>query len=179
MTIHLVTVATHSERYFPYLKQTAKDKGWNLTVLGWGQKWTGFAMKIRLLQDHLKTLDKDDIMVSVDGFDTFVMADKDEVLKKFTESGKDILYSVDHHYTYPRLEMYIMKRIFREIEDSNLNSGCFIGKCGSLLELFNNCCGASFEMCEDSMDDQRIITTNVSRDNLDLYDNIFLNMFTS
>ena len=40
--LHIVTVATHSDYYFPYLKESFKKNGKELTVLGYGEKWKGF-----------------------------------------------------------------------------------------------------------------------------------------
>lgn len=37
--MRLVTVATHSERYFPYLLESCKRVDAKLDVLGWGQPW--------------------------------------------------------------------------------------------------------------------------------------------
>jgi hypothetical protein len=67
--IHIVTVATESKYYFPYLVESCKKHGLNLEVLGFGEKWTGFNMRFRLMTDYLKQLPENDIVCFVDGYD--------------------------------------------------------------------------------------------------------------
>lgn len=71
----LVTVATHSERYFPYLELSAKRNGHDLVVLGWGEKWQGFAWKFMLMLEYLKTLKPDEIVCFVDAYDVVILED--------------------------------------------------------------------------------------------------------
>ena len=40
--MHIVTVVTHSENYFPYLVESCKRNGSDLIILGYGEKWLGF-----------------------------------------------------------------------------------------------------------------------------------------
>ena len=40
--VKLVTVATHSESYFPWLKESCVRYNTNLEILGWGEKWQGY-----------------------------------------------------------------------------------------------------------------------------------------
>lgn len=44
-TVHVVTVATESKSYFPYLVESCKRHGGQLEVLGMGEKWEGFNWK--------------------------------------------------------------------------------------------------------------------------------------
>jgi hypothetical protein len=55
-----VTVATHSERYFPYLKLSAEKYGHHLVILGWGQKWQGLTWKFQPMKEYLKSIPKDE-----------------------------------------------------------------------------------------------------------------------
>ena len=52
----LVTVATHAERYFPYLKLSVEKYKYELVVLGWGEEWKGFVWRFHLLKDYLNSL---------------------------------------------------------------------------------------------------------------------------
>jgi hypothetical protein len=48
--MHIVTVANKNEGYFNYLVESCKRNGGKLEVLGWGQEWKGFIMKMNLLK---------------------------------------------------------------------------------------------------------------------------------
>ena len=54
--LHLVTVATHSERYLPVLEKQAEKKGLNLVKLGMGKKYSGHFMKDLEMMEYLKDL---------------------------------------------------------------------------------------------------------------------------
>jgi hypothetical protein len=41
----IITVATNSKYYFPYLKESIKRNGGELVVLGYNEEWTGFSLK--------------------------------------------------------------------------------------------------------------------------------------
>ena len=51
----LFTVATKEEGYYSILKQTALENGFLLKTLGWNDTWKGFAWKIDLYLQELKT----------------------------------------------------------------------------------------------------------------------------
>jgi len=54
--LHIVTVATESKYYFPYLVQSCERNGIKLKVLGYGEKWLGFNWRLRKMIEYLKTL---------------------------------------------------------------------------------------------------------------------------
>ena len=67
--LHIVTVATDSQYYFPYLVESCKRNGKELEVLGMGEVWQGFNWKYVKMMEYLKTLPTDDIVCFVDGYD--------------------------------------------------------------------------------------------------------------
>jgi hypothetical protein len=78
--LHIVTVATHEERYLPVLEKQLEDKELKLEKLGFGQKYTGHKMKDTELLSYVKSVkNKDDIVIFVDGFDTLCLANKEEI----------------------------------------------------------------------------------------------------
>jgi hypothetical protein len=79
----LVTVATHSERYFPYLKLSAEKYGHELVVLGWGEKWKGFVWRFELMREYLKNLDPNEIVCFIDAFDVVILQDPQTIEAKF------------------------------------------------------------------------------------------------
>jgi hypothetical protein len=49
---HIVTVATESKYYFPYLLESCKNNGKELEVLGYGEKWEGLNWKFKKMIDY-------------------------------------------------------------------------------------------------------------------------------
>ena len=170
----LVCVATHSERYFPILQQSAKIHGWDLVVLGFGQKWKGFGMKFRLVRKYIEDLPDDEIICHVDAFDTVVLASQNEVLRKYEEADTDILVSVDDLTRLDPIMKYLNSRVFSAKDNYPLNSGCYIGRVGSLKKMFNSLC-SSIE-CSDAMDDQIALSSVISEKEKDVESKIFLNL---
>jgi hypothetical protein len=75
----IITVATHSQAYFPALKDSARRYNVDLIVLGWGEKWLGFGWKLRMIRDYLKSLSGDEIVMVIDAFDTLITSDVNEI----------------------------------------------------------------------------------------------------
>ena len=67
--LYIVTVATESKFYFPYLIKSCKNNGVQLKILAYGEKWKGFNWRFKLVLDYLKSLNGNDIVCFVDGYD--------------------------------------------------------------------------------------------------------------
>jgi len=126
----MVTVATHSERYLPILEQQAKDKGINLIKLGYGKKYEGHYMKDKEMIGFLKTIDDDDLVIFVDGFDTLFLADLQEAKEKFDSYGGDLLLSVENIGSLS----FIHSAVFERVDGMYINAGLYMGKAGFLLK---------------------------------------------
>jgi hypothetical protein len=173
----LVCVATHSERGFPTLKKSALKHNWDFKVLGWGKKWKGFGMKIRLMRGFLEELPDNEIVVFVDAFDTIVLANPEEVMRKFKAHGSDVLFSIDHLGRLDPAMKFLNKRVFGATDDYSVNSGCYMGYVGKLKEFFNGLCDK--EVCADSADDQKLVGTVIKHSQKDVNSEIFLNVLDS
>ena len=66
----VITYATHSEGSFEEL--THNKFGVEVTVLGMDPKWNGFMDKIEGVLKYLQTLPDDELVVFVDGFDSYI-----------------------------------------------------------------------------------------------------------
>ena len=126
--LHIVTVATHEERYLPVLEKQLQDKELDLEKLGLGQKYKGHKMKDTELLSFLKSVEKDDIVVFVDGFDTLCMADKEEILTKFKKYNKKLVISIENVGNLS----FIHNAIFDKVRNKFINTGLFIGYAGFL-----------------------------------------------
>jgi len=140
----LVTVATHSERYYPYLKLSAEQHGHELITLGWGEKWQGYSWKFELMKKYLRTL-KDELVCFVDAFDVIVLEDAATIERKFTERiGQDwdkIIISKEQ-YSQPIIENILMRilqsLVFTKCKDEYINTGTYMGYSSTLLNMLEN-----------------------------------------
>ena len=143
--VHLCTVATDPAKGHK-LQQSAKNFSWYLNNLGNGVKWEGGTMegqggghKINLVKKYMENLNNSDVLVFLDGYDTFLSDNLDEILYRYKEWNTEILFSSER-FCWPD------EGLASEIKDLNtntqtpyqyLNSGCYIGRVGRLKELFN------------------------------------------
>ena len=128
--LHLITVATHSERYLPVLEKQAEDKGINLVKLGMGKEYVGHYMKDLETMYFLRKINKDDIVIFVDGFDTLMLAEKDEIIKKFEKLDADLVLSVEN----VGFLSFIHSTVFERVKGKYINTGLFMGRAGFMLE---------------------------------------------
>ena len=127
--LHIATVATHSERYLPVLEKMVKDKGTKLHKLGFGKKYKGHFMKDLEMIDFLKPLPKNDIVVFLDGFDTLMLSNTNEILEKFKRTGKKMILSVENVKSSFLMHSYN----FQKVREKFINTGLYIGYCGYVL----------------------------------------------
>jgi hypothetical protein len=160
--MRLVTVATHSERYFPYLKQSAEKHGHDLVVLGWGEKWQGFTWKFQLMREYLKTVPDDEVVCFVDGYDVIVLEGPQEIEQKFRQLvGQDTNRIVISKETIPEdfvgnAYVYAMQAaIFQKCKDQFLNTGTYIGTAKTLRKIYSELC-SEFD-CKADKDDQILL----------------------
>ena len=92
MSYEIVTVATHKEFKFEELINNKFEK---ITVLGMGQKWTGFTMKYELMYEHIKNMDDNKIIIFLDGFDCVVQNHPKKAIEIFKERNHKFLISKD------------------------------------------------------------------------------------
>ena len=141
---YIITYATHSENYFELLKTYP-----NLIILGYGKKWNGFADKAKNVVSFCKKVKSEDIVCVVDGFDTIILEFSNEILKRFKELNKDLIFSRGGKATNS-INKYIQDRLFGKCNNQRLNAGLYIGKVKSIINLWKN--------FKENMDDQYFIT---------------------
>lgn len=148
--IHIVTVATESKYYFPYLIESCKKNNIELTVLGFDEKWQGFNWRLNLMREFLVRLPQDDIICFVDGYDVICTRDLNEL--------KDSFYNIKNKTKckiivgYHRIESHIAHLIVKFFFNGELNAGTYIGECKDLLDMFENISDR-----DNSSDDQQLL----------------------
>ena len=70
-----------------------------LKVLGMGQQWQGLGQKISLLIQELKQYrdDYEKIIMFADSYDSLIIGEAGEILKRFIKTKYRVLFSAEHH----------------------------------------------------------------------------------
>ena len=133
--LHIVTVATEEKYYLPYLKILCKKFNNELKILGLGTKWQGLSYKFHLILKYLKTIDPNDIVCFIDGYDVICIRDTNELINEFKKliNNKLILISVD---TNSLIHELLAPLYFTKVDDNYINSGCYMGYAKNLLIVF-------------------------------------------
>lgn len=133
---HILTVATDPSKAHLLL-----NKNDNIINLGEGVEWKGGNMakgpgggqKINLVKSFLETLNDNDIVMFVDGYDTFINTSYDEILNRYFNFKKEIVFSAEKT-CWPDKSI---SELFPETGGYKfLNSGTYIGTVKYLKELF-------------------------------------------
>ena len=83
--VRLVTVATHSQFYFPWLLESCKRYNTKIEVLGWGEKWKGFTWRFSLMIEYLKSLDPEEIVCFIDAYDVILLRPLEDIVSYFND----------------------------------------------------------------------------------------------
>lgn len=154
--LHVVTVVTESKYYFPYLLESCKDYGYDLEVLGYGEKWGGFNWRFKLIIDYLKTLPENDIVCVVDGYDVICCRDLKDLESVFLDinkkTGCKMIVSEEHHIRY--FNKLTSKLFFGTYKNMFINVGTYIGFVSDLLDVLPNIYNLDRR---DDADDQQLI----------------------
>ena len=142
--LYIVTVATESKYYFPYLQESCKKNGKELVVLGYGQKWQGFNWRFTLMLDYLKTLKKNDIVCFVDGYDVVCTRNLNELKDVFLQVKKKynckIIVGEDKVVVNDLFSLYVSiygKTFYSQCNNQSLNAGTYIGYVEDLMDIVN------------------------------------------
>ena len=164
----IVTVATHNERYYPYLKASAKRNGYDLVTLGWNEKWRGFTWKFQVMRDYLKTLPDDEIVCFVDGYDVILLQEErilENTFRKIVGNDKNKIVvssevqpdnSVDKFIQVSWCSFFSYK-----CKNAFLNSGTYITYSSTLFDIYSNLC--NIYTCKDDSDDQILLQQYCNR----------------
>lgn len=121
--IQVVTYATHAQGMFDELVKNKHNIP--VKVLGWGTKWTGFSDKFKGVLEYANTLNPDDILIFVDGFDSKIIKDINTIRERFLKLDCGLLVSRDVNAVL--LKGYISE-LFGECKGGiTANSGLYMG----------------------------------------------------
>lgn len=128
---HLVTVATHSQSYFPSLQKSCERNRMALQVLGWNTPWKGFLYKYELMLEYVQNIPPHDIVMYIDAFDVVILSGQQEIVEKYKRlgDGKIVFGCVPKRSA--------IAKWFHDIVfgPCDLNSGVFVGRAHAMKEL--------------------------------------------
>lgn len=175
--MHIVTVVTESQYYFPYLMDSCKKNGQELTILGYGEKWLGFNWRLTKMINFLKQLPEHDIVCVVDGYDVICTRHlnelEDEFIKIKNRTNCKLIVSKEILYGFNSVIGYFF---FGKCKQENLNAGTYIATAGDMLNIITKVYNLN---PKDNADDQVLLTKycNSSEDiYIDTHNEIFLSI---
>lgn len=118
---------------------TAKFYDIPTNFMGLGIAFTEHKQRVQILKNKLPTLDRDAVVVLMDGADTLFNDNKETLLRKFKEKNTRILISAERGFTYQYNDF---KDKFDD-KNSNceykyVNAGTFMGYAGDILNMVND-----------------------------------------
>jgi hypothetical protein len=158
----IITVATESKGYYPYLQASAKKHHAELVTLGWNQAWKGFTWRLHLMKDFLATLPRDEVICFVDGYDVLLLRNVDELETAFKYfAGTHGVQMVVGCENSPLLQRTLGTYIFKKCNDRLLNAGTYIGYAGHILRMLTDI----IKQSRTHGDDDQVILTQYCRAN--------------
>jgi hypothetical protein len=167
--LHIVTVATESKYYFPYLIESCHKNGKELEVIGMGEKWEGFNWKYKKMITYLQSLPKDDVVCFVDGYDVLCCRDLNKLIPDFLQIQKEqkckIVVGHDKTSFMMSTASFIFD-FFGKCKNLSINSGTYIGKVNDILYIIQQI----YELNpKHDADDQVLMTKYCSLNPNDFY----------
>lgn len=137
--VRILTYATHSGGSFDSMMEDARKMDMTVEVVGWGSKWKGYFGKLKDVKAKVETFDETDIVVVIDGFDTRIRGNTDDIetLWRTKLNAAPIVFSKEplHGMGVPSvIQKYSCYRRFGGM----LNAGMYMGTVPALLRLYKD-----------------------------------------
>lgn len=164
----LVTVATHSEGYFPWLLKSCERHGARLDVLGWGEKWQGYAWRLTLMLKYLQKQHPQEVVCFIDGFDVILLKPLEELEARFLKLKKqhDFKIAVSKEFPLLKVLQWGSQLVFGKCKSVLINAGCYIGFAKDLLNVIHSI----YEIDPHfNADDQQMLVTYCRKTPYNLY----------
>ncbi|MXN64270.1 hypothetical protein GR183_05090 [Stappia sp. GBMRC 2046] len=134
-----ITVDTAASPKLERLMRSCRHHAIPLEVIGEGRPYPGHGAKIEYVIEYLSAQDPDEVVMYVDGYDVVLLANSEEIERKFREFGHPFVFSTEQNCNvngglFARFPVWFRypkgKRPYRFI-----NAGTFIGKAGYMRDL--------------------------------------------
>ncbi len=141
--LELVTLATHSEGYLPYLEHWSKKNNVKFNILAYGEKWEGWNWRLDKLIYFLEKKNENELILLIDGFDVLILSDKQELLNKFNNAKTDIILSCsgihtsqpDSNWVHQEIIVPFSHAYYKKYNKELLNAGTYFGTAKSLTNI--------------------------------------------
>ena len=150
---HFITVATDESKAAKLYASASRNKA-KLVNIGEGVVWNGTDMsgpgggqKINLVKEYLKDLPEEDIVLFVDGYDTFLSAPVETIVDRYIEQNAEVVFAAEKD-CWP--DDSIRENFDLSQPYPFLNSGCYIGTVKALKAIME-------QPIQDHEDDQLYI----------------------
>ena len=156
--IHPITIGTDESKTTKIISSGIQN-GIKFKNIGAGVEWNGGSMKstgggqkINLVREYIKDLPDHDVLFFCDGYDTFVVSELDEIIRRYLDFSHSIVFASER-ICWPNEELAseIIKtnKTITPYEDTPykyLNSGLFVGTVKELRSILQD--------VDDASDDQ-------------------------
>jgi len=161
--VKIVTVATESQYYFPYLIETIKKNNGDIDVLGYKKEWQGFTWRYELMINYLKNIDFNDIVCFVDGYDVICVRDLTDLKTSFLELKREYKCKiiVSEHKHISRHNNFIHQAYFGSCNKQLINAGTYIGYVKDILTIITN----MYQLSSSNASDDQILMTKYCQQN--------------
>lgn len=129
------------------LIDTANTFGIDIEFIGVGETFIGFRERLPILQNYLKNVNFEEIIIIMDGYDTLFNSKPDLALEKFLSKNTRILISAEKSFTY-QYSAYFEK--YNQIKSPYkfVNAGTYMGYAGDISNMLDTI----FEVPYDGID---------------------------
>lgn len=172
--VKLITVATHTDGYLPWLEKSCERYNVNLVKLGFGQKWLGFSWRFKLIIDYLENINPNELVVFIDAYDVLLLRPLDNIEEYYNYiikmTGKKIIVSKDKNIN--SFIDFLSKIYFGTCNSFRICAGSYMGKAKDILDFLNKI----NKNINDDDDDQQLFTKYFKNNLNEIYidtDNIF------
>lgn len=177
--LHIITVSTNNDFYFPNLQISCNINGKQLTTLGYGDEWKGFNWRYLKMIEYLKQLNVNDIVCFVDGYDVICVRNlqylKDEFIAIKKKTNCKIIVGYDNHNLITKIPSLLY---FSTCKNLLVNAGTYIGYVKDVLYVIEQIYNLN---PNNDADDQILLSKycNLYPDNIwiDYDGKIFLTLF--
>jgi len=119
----------------------------DMEFIGIGETFIGFRERLPILQKHLRTVDPEEIITVMDGYDTLFNNKPEIALERFLAKNTRILISAEKSFTY-QYPMYFEKYDQIKSPYKFVNAGTYMGYAGDILSMLD----VMFEVPYDGID---------------------------
>jgi len=151
MNIEIITIATHKEGKFEELIHNKYNLP--IKVLGFGQKWTGFNMKNKLIYNYIRHLPDNNIIIFVDGFDTEIKGPLKLAIEKFKKNNYKLVFSKEVGSQL----FYAEKIVFNKCRNN------LIGNCGLYMGYVKYLALFLREALKNKCQDDQVVMNNLCK----------------